>query len=331
MLRILALLDVPGALDVFQFHGGGLIVAGFRIGASSDFEGLVARDMSLLFADHPTLVVAIQRDGRWIVPNGNEVLRAGDIAYFSIARPDLAGVVTLVRGEQAGESPRRGARARVIVAGATRIGTELARRLHARDTQVVLIEPDPQRAREAAEDLDGVVVVNGRPTDQGLLEEEAIERAAAFVAVSPDYEDNLVSSLLARRLGVERAFALVDNPDLVHLVGEIAIDAIVSPRLLAVSIALAHVRGGGVRSVAALLEHEVELIEGVARDDAPLVLGTLTEVGLPVGTLVAAVRRGERTFVPRGRDRVLAGDQVVIVTSSDRAPEVARLLGTERT
>ena len=329
VLRILALLDVPGALDVFQFHGGGLIVAGFRIGASSDFEGLVARDMSLLFADHPTLVVAIQRDGRWIVPNGNEVLRAGDIAYFSIARPDLAGVVTLVRGEQAGESPRRGARARVIVAGATRIGTELARRLHARDTQVVLIEPDPQRAREAAEDLDGVVVVNGRPTDQGLLEEEAIERAAAFVAVSPDYEDNLVSSLLARRLGVERAFALVDNPDLVHLVGEIAIDAIVSPRLLAVSIALAHVRGGGVRSVAALLEHEVELIEGVARDDAPLVLGTLTEVGLPVGTLVAAV--AARSVVPRGRDRVLAGDQVVIVTSSDRAPEVARLLGTERT
>jgi trk system potassium uptake protein TrkA len=325
--RILALLDVPGALDVFQFQGGSLVVAGFRIGESSDFAGLVARDMSLLFADQPTLVVAIQRDGSWIVPNGSEVLREGDIAYFAIARSDLGGVVSLVRGEQAAERPRRGDRARVFVAGATRIGMDLARRLDSRDWQVVLLEPDPQRARGAAEELDDVVVVNGRPTDQALLEEEGIERAAAFVAVTTDYEDNLVSSLLARRLGVERAFALVDNPDLVHLVGEIAIDAIVSPRLVAVSIALAHVRGGGVRSVAALLEHEVELIEGVAREDAPLVLGTLNEIGVPAGTLVAAVTRGERTFVPRGRDRVRAGDQVVLVTSSERAPEVARLLG----
>jgi trk system potassium uptake protein TrkA len=150
------------------------------------------------------------------------------------------------------------------------------------------------------------------------------------VAVTPDYEENLVASLMARRLGVGRAFALVDNPDLVQLVGEIAIDAIVSPRLVAVSIALAHVRGGGVRSVAALLEHEIELIEGVARDDAPLVLGPLSDIGLPAGTLVAAVRRGDRTFVPHGRDRVLAGDDVVIVTSSARAPEVARLLGAAR-
>jgi trk system potassium uptake protein TrkA len=71
----------------------------------------------------------------------------------------------------------------------------------------------------------------------------------------------------------------------------------------------------------------VELIEGVAREDAPLVLGTLNEIGVPAGTLVAAVTRGERTFVPRGRDRVRAGDQVVLVTSSERAPEVARLLG----
>lgn len=328
--RILALLAVRGALDVFQFHGGSLIVAGFRIGEGSDFAGLVARDMSLLFADHPTLVVAIQRDGAWIVPSGSEVLRESDIAYFAIARPDLDEVIGLVLGATAAQRPKRSGRPRVLVAGATRIGMDLARRLDAQDWQVVLVEPDAQRARDAAEELDDVIVVNGRPTDQALLEEEGIERSVAFVAVTPDYEDNLVASLMARRLGVDRAFALVDNPDLVHLVGEIAIDAIVSPRLVAVSIALAHVRGGGVRSVAALLEHEVELIEGVAREDAPLVLGPLSEIGVPAGTLVAAVRRGERTFVPRGRDRVLAGDQVLIVTASERAPEVARLLGTAR-
>ena len=117
---------------------------------------------------------------------------------------------------------------------------------------------NPEHATNAAEALEDTVVVRGRATDQALLEEEEIERCSAFVSVSTDFENNLVAGLLARRLGAERAFAVVDNPDLVHLIGEISIDAIISPRLLAVSLALQHVRGGGVRSVAALLEHEIE-------------------------------------------------------------------------
>jgi trk system potassium uptake protein TrkA len=322
--RILALLEVRGAIDVVEFLGGGVVVAGFRITERSDLAGMMARDMSLLFADHATLVIAIQRGPAWTVPNGGETLRAGDIAYFAIARPDVQAVVGLVLGDTAEAASGR---ARVLIAGATRLGLALARRLDRARYRVALVDPDAGVAREAAERLEGVLIVHGRPCDQALLEEEEVERAAAFVAVSNDYEENLVAGLLARRLGADRAFALVDNPDLVRLIGGTSIDAFVSPRLLAVSLALQHVRGGGVRSVAALLEHEVELLEAEVTDAAPLVLATLSEIGIPPGTLVAAVQRGERTFVPRGGDRVQVGDRVVMVTTSARAPEVAKLLG----
>jgi trk system potassium uptake protein TrkA len=322
--RILALLAVPGAIDVAPFMDGEVLVAGFRIKEGSDLAGLLVKDMSLLFANAATLVVAIQRAEAWLVPHGEEVLEPGDIAYFAISRSDLSDVVALVRGEPI-EAPD-GRRRRVIVSGATRIGLELARRLEAQDLQVVLIEQDPESAGHAAEVLERTLVVRGRATEQALLEEEEIERASAFVAVSTDFENNLVAGLMAKRLGAARAFAVVDNPDLVHLIGEISIDAIISPRLLAVSLALQHVRGGGVRTVAALLEHEIEVIEGEAAEGVKLVKRPLADVDLPRGMLVAALRREGRILVPRGRDRVEPGDRVLVIATSENAPRVAQLL-----
>lgn len=323
--RILHLLVVPGALDVAPFMEGELLVAGFRIRAGSDLAGLTVSHMSLLFANAPTLVAAIQRGSRWIVPHGGEELRAGDIAYFAIARADLANVVALVRGEPV-RAEGAGGRPRVLIAGATRIGLDLARRLEAEELRVVLIEPDPVRAAEAAEELGDTLVVHGRPTDETLLEEEEIERCSTFVAVTQDFEENLVAGLLARRLGAERAFALVDNPDLVHLIGEVAIDAIISPRLLAVSLALQHVRGGGVRSVAALLEDRIEVVEAECSAVSQLVGRPLAELDLPRGVLVAALRRDGRILVPRGGDRIEPGDHVLLITTIEEAPRVSELV-----
>lgn len=322
--RILALLVVPGALDVAPFLDGELLVAGFRIRKDSDLAGLTVSHMSLLFANAPTLVVAIQRGTRWIVPHGGEELRAGDIAYFAIARSDLASVLALVRGEpEATNGPRR---RRVVIAGATRIGLDLARRLEAEDLHVVVIEEDAGRAREAAEVLGSTLVVQGRPTDESLLQEEEIERCSTFVAVTPEFETNLVAGLLAKRLGAERAFALVDNPDLVHLIGEVAIDAIISPRLLAVSLALQHIRGSNVRSVATLLEDQVEVMEAECGAESRLTGRAIAELELPRGVLVAALRRGQRIVVPRGPDRIEPGDRVVLVTTTEDSAQVAGIL-----
>jgi trk system potassium uptake protein TrkA len=317
--RIFSLLEVPGAVDVVSFLDERLLVAGFRITSSSDFAGLPLSHIQLLFPATPTLVVAIQRGDEWIIPHGREEIRTGDLIYFAIAREELVNVLALI-GVLAEE------RRHVMVAGAGRIGLELARRLERIGTKVVLIEESSELARRAEEVLDHTLVVCGPVTDRDMLEEEDIEGVSTFVAVTPDAEVNLVSSLLAKRLGASRAFALVDNPALANLIGDIGIDAVISPRLLAVGLTLQHIRRGRVRSVAALLEDKVEVIEAEAMAGSRLTSGTLAEVDLPRGVLVAAMRRGDRLLLPRGHDRVEPGDQVLIITTTEKAARLDHYL-----
>jgi len=317
--RIATLLEVPGALDVVTFMDGDLLVAGFRIVSSSDFAGLRVSDMRLLFADTPTLAVAINRGHDWVVPHGDEEIHAGDLVYFAIERDSLADVLSLV-----GVAPDR--RTRVMVAGAGSIGLSLARRLEARDVRVCVIEEDVHRAQKAAAELQTAMVINGHPTDQALLEDEEIERVSTFVAVTPDHETNLVSGLLSKRLGAAQAFVLVDNPALVALVGDVGIDAIISPRSLTISLTLQLIRGRGVRSGAALLEDQIEIMEIEATRGGRLTSGPLMEVGLPKGVLVAALRRGEQLVVPQGSDRVESGDRVLLITTSKLASSVTEYL-----
>jgi trk system potassium uptake protein TrkA len=317
--RIASLLAVHGAVDVLSFMEEQLVVAGFRITESSDFVGLRVSDMNLLFAATPTLAVAIHRMDDWIIPDGDEEIRTGDLVYFAIARDHLSDVLSLV-------GVREDQRRDVMIAGAGPIGLELARRLEALDVKVVLIEEDEALAREASEELDEAMVIHGLPTDRALLEEEDISRVASFVAVTHDHETNLVAGLLAKRLGAGRAIVLVDNPALVDLVGQIGIDAIISPRVLAIGLTLETIRGGRVRSVAQLLEDRIEIVEAEAAKRSQLTSGLLSDVKLPRGVLVGAVRRGEKLLVPQGSDRIEPGDRVLFITTSENAPKLADFL-----
>jgi trk system potassium uptake protein TrkA len=301
--------------------GGKLVVAGFRIGHSSDFAGLRVSDMRLLFADTPTLAVALQRGSDWFVPHGQEEIRAGDLVYFAVPRELLDDILGLV-----GVREDRGNR--VLIAGATPIGLSLARRLQSADMRVVLIEEDAEAAQVAADTLDHVLVIHGRVTDQAQLLDEEIERVSAFVAVTFDHETNLVAGLLAKRLGAGRALALVDNPALVAMVGEIGIDAIISQRLLTIGLALQHIRGAGVRSGAALLGDEVEVMEVEAVKGSRLTSGPLMDVRLPPGVLVAARLRDGELLVPQGKDRINPGDYLLIITTAQLATKVTEYIHT---
>jgi trk system potassium uptake protein TrkA len=317
--RIASLLEVPGAVDVVSFMDGELLVAGFRIGAKSDFVGVRVSDLNLLFAATPTLAVAIHRNDDWIIPHGGEEITIGDLVYFAIAREHLDDVLPLVG---APKDDRR----TIMIAGAGPIGLELARRLEAADGRTVLIESDAELAQEASEQLNDALVVKGHATDQALLEEEDIDRVSTFVAVTPDHETNLVGGLLAKRLGAGRAVVLVDNPALVDLVGEIGIDAIISPRVLVIGLALQHIRGGRVRTVAQLLEDRIEIVETEVSKRSRLAKGTLSDIKLPRGVLVAALKRGDRLMVPRGADQVEPGDRVLLISTAENASKLADFL-----
>jgi trk system potassium uptake protein TrkA len=317
--RILSLLEVPGALDVVSFFDDQLLVAGFRIAEKSELAGLLVSHIDLLFAGTATLVAAIHRADDWIIPHGEEEIRAHDLVYLAFPRRELEAILALI-----GAKESKGQH--VMVAGAGRFGIELAQRLEGHTQRVVLIEEDPDRARDAAEQLGEALVVRGALTDQEVLDEEEIDRVSTFVACSDDNETNLVAGLLAKRLGARRAFALIDVPGLAELIGEIGIDAVISPRLLAIGLTLQHIRGAGVHSVAALTEDRIEIVDADAVAGARMTSGTLREVELPRGVLLAALRRGEELLLPSGDDRVEPGDEMLFITTTEQAPKLAAYL-----
>ena len=318
--RILSLMSVPGAVDVAPFLGGRLQIAGFQIREGSGFSGLLLSHLKLLFPAVPMLVVAIRRDGRWLVPHGEDELLAGDLVYFAMDPAETDNVLALL-------GLQRGAERRVMIAGATRIGIELARRLEGKDVGVTLIDSRRSSCEQAAADLASALVIHGPPTDRETLLEEGIDRVDDFIACTDDHEENVVACLLARRLGASHNFALVDNAALAGLIGEVGIDAVISPRLLSVSLALQFARKGKVKAVAALLDDAVEDFEVEAGEGCRLTRSTLAKVGLPKGVLVAAVWRDDRVLVPTGSDQINAGDNVVLISTSKNAARLDDFLG----
>jgi trk system potassium uptake protein TrkA len=312
-------MPVPGAVDVVSFFEGGLIIAGFVVRSTSEFNGLLLSHLRLLFPATPVLVVALRRDGEWRVPHGDDEIRAGDLVYFAIDPEELDNVLAML-------GHHRGTERRVMIAGASRIGIELARRLETDGVQVTLLEESRQRAEAAAADLDDTVVIHGSPTDRELLKEEGADRVNGFVACTDDHEENVVACLLAGKLGAAHTFALVDNPALVSLIADLGIDAVISPRLLAVSVALHFARTGHVTKVAALLDDAVEVFEVEVPATSRLVRSSLADAGLPRGILVAAVQRGDRIVVPGGQDRIEPGERVLLVSASEIASRVDDIL-----
>jgi trk system potassium uptake protein TrkA len=310
--RILSLIPVPGAVDVVPFFGGELLVAGFAIRPDSEFAGLMLSHLRLLFPATPMLVVAIRRNGQWTVPHGEDEIQAADLVYFAMDPGELENVLVLL-------GLRKGVERRVMIAGATRIGIELAKKLESADVPVTLFDGGRPACDRAAAALGSTVVVHGVATDRTLLEEEGAERVESFVACTDDHEENVVACLLARRLGAAHTFALVDNPALAGLIGELGIDAVISPRLLSVGLALQFARKGRITAVAALMEESVEAIEVEATATSRLVRSPLADVGFPKGVLVAAVQRGDRIRVPDGSDRIEAGDRVLLITTTRTA------------
>jgi trk system potassium uptake protein TrkA len=337
--KIASLLAVPGARDVCSFLNGELIVAGFRISDRSDFAGLAIHNIDLMFAGTPTLVAAIRRGQDWVIPRGGDEICDGDIAYFAVGRDHLQSVLELLGAKQS-DHPH------VMIAGGTDVGLELARRLESDDdrtpvaelfydeqqkrrrhARVTLIEEDAERATSASAALHETLVVHGVATDQTLLEEEGIEEVSTFVAATDDHETNLVAALLAKRLGCQRTFALVDNPAIANLVGDIGIDAPIVPRQLTIDLALSYIRGDRVVSVNTLMQEGMEVFEGEVDAKSPLCGGPIHSVSERLhGAIVIAVHHNGKVFIPRGDFQIAPGDHVVMLATGAHAERVGDFL-----
>ena len=315
------LIHFPGALQVLEFADGKVRLVAARAHEGGALIGHPLRELSDHIPNVECRVVVIYRGGQGIIPDGDTVVEEDDEVFFIAARKDIRAVLSEMRKL---DEPVR----RVVIAGGGNIGVRLAKALE--DTNdVKLIERNYERARAVSERLDNALVLHGDAADEGLLLEENIDSADVFVSVTNAEEANILSAMLAKRLGAHKVMALINKPAYQELVAAGTIDIAIPPQQITLGTLLAHVRRGDVVKVHALRRGAAEAIEAVAHGDereSQVVGRAIEDIRLPRGATISAIVRGDDVLMAH-HDTVIEADDHVILFMSDRRQidEVERL------
>ncbi len=317
------LIEYPGALQVVDFAGGRVRLVGVR----AYYGGpLVSRQLKELPQHLPAgvdaRVAAIYRRGRAILPEGNTVIEAEDEVFFVAASEHIPKIIGELRRH---DKPVK----RVMLAGGGNIGLRLAKALENK-VQVKLIERNPERARALSAQLEHTVVLVGDAASEGLLLEENIDDIDVFCAITNDDEANILSAMLAKRLGVGKALSLINRMAYVDLVEENSgVDIAISPQQSTVSALLAHVRRGDVVKVHTLRRGAAEAIEAIAHGDAKsskVVGRRIEEIKMPAGTTIGAIVRGDEVIIVHHDTVVQAEDHLILfIVDKRKTREVEKL------
>jgi len=315
------LIEYPGALQVVDFADGKVRL----VGVKAHFGGpLVSRQLKELPGHLPGVdarVAAIYRRGRPIIPEGDTVIESDDEVFFVAARDHIPKIIAELRRQ---DKPVK----RIMLAGGGNIGLRLARGLEDK-IQVKLIERSRDRARHLSGQLNHAIVLCGDAANEALLREENIEDIDVFCAVTNDDEANILSAMLAKRLGARKALCLINRVSYVDLVEGSSIDIAISPQQSTVSALLAHVRRGDVVKVHALRRGAAEAIEAVAHGDrhnSKVVGRRLDEIKLPPGTTIGAIVRGDEVIIAHHDTVIEAEDHVILfIVDKKHAREVEKL------
>ncbi len=322
------LIEYPGSLQVLDFAGGKVQLVGLRAYYGGPLVGHELRTLRDHTPGIDTRVAAIFRRGKAITPRGNTVIEADDEVFFLAARRHIRAVMGELRRL---DKPYR----RLLIAGGGNIGRRLAKNLESR-YQIRLIDHNSRHCEQLAQELDKTVVLMGDAADEALLLQEGIENTDVFCALTNDDEANILSAMLAKRLGARKVMALINRTAYVDLVESSGIiDVAISPQQVTIGSLLTHVRRGDVAVVHSLRRGAAEAIEAIAHGDSKesRVVGRMVEdIRLPRGTTIAAIVRGDEVLMAH-HDTVLQSEDHVILFLVDkrRIKEVERLFQVDVT
>jgi trk system potassium uptake protein TrkA len=316
---VVRLLQVPGAVDVGEFADGRIKVIGVRLDADCSVTGTKLVDLREKTGNKKILVAAISRNEKLIIPSGNDQILEGDLIYFVSEKKELEGALKIF-GKRAEPLDR------VLLVGGGNLGLRLAKALEGFSIHTKLIEKDPDRCRELAENLDKVVVLQGDGADQRLLQEENIQDMDVVATLTGDEETNILTSLLAKRMGAQKSVTRISKFSYFPLVSAIGLEHIVSPRLAAINTILQYVRRGKVLSAMALKGEEAEALEAVALETSDIVGKPLQQIPFPKGALVVAIIRGDEVIIPTGDSIIVPQDRIIIFATRQAISQVEKAL-----
>jgi trk system potassium uptake protein TrkA len=318
---IVKLVEFPEALQVLDFAGGQVSLVAVRAYQGGPMVGRPVKEIRAHIPNIDTRIVAIFRRDGAIMPDGATVIEDGDEVFCLAASDNIRQVMKELRRM---DQPVK----RVMIAGGGNIGLRLGRALEA-GYSVRLIEHNKRRCEVLAAKLNRALVLNGDATDEELLEQENIAEMDLFVAVTNDDENNIMSCLLAKKMGARRVVALINRRSYVDLLQSGQIDIAISPAQATIGKLLAHVRRGDVVAVHSLRRGAAEALEAIVhgdRDSCRLTGRRVDEIELPSGATIGAVVRAGEVLMAHHDTRIEAEDHVIMfVTDKKTLPRVEKL------
>ena len=323
-------IGLPFARDVDSFADGRVQMAEFEIPEGSPLCGQTVQQAdrfeSLTFAAvirEPEGDDESQEDGKGevVIPTGATVLDAGDEVV-------VVGANGSVQAMAAEIGPHASEASDVLVVGGSDIGYQVAHLLERRGLNPRLIERDPGRARELAEQLPDTTVLESDATDRGFLEREHISEVDVVVAALDSDEKNLLASLLTKRLGADRTVAIVNEGAYVTLFEEVGVDVGINPREVTAEEITRFTRERYAENVSLIGSDRAEIVEFTVETESVLAGQTIAEAAadLPDGVVVGAIVRNGNFVIPRGETTVEVGDSAVVFVDAEVLEEATAAL-----
>ncbi|MFY0592530.1 Trk system potassium transporter TrkA [Roseivirga sp.] len=309
--EIKRLLKEVAVTDSFEFEKGLLQLIGVNIDENSPLKGKSMLEVAKINPDQTFMTVAILRNNETIIPYGDTCFEQNDHAYF-IAQPEGVEKLLFLSGKK-----KEGVRS-IMILGGSRVGFHAAKILSTR-YNVKLIERNAQKCFELADQLPDAMVINGDGRNVELLEEESINEMDAFIAVTGDSETNIISCLVAKKMGVKKTISMVENMDYIHLSQSIGVDTMINKKLIAANFIFRHIRQGEIVSIASIHGVDAEILEFEVQETSKITQQELRNLQFPKSAIIGGVIRdgkglttpGNFTFQPKDRVVVLAKHECI--------------------
>jgi len=315
--EILRLLERASFTDLFEFEGGKFSIVGISLDTNCPLNNKRIAQVEAEVENFSFRGIALLRNGDTIIPSADTLLLKGDHLYLATQNKYLDQVRRFV-GKTL--QPINN----IMIIGGTNLALTTAKLLEDKHNITVVME-DKRTAKHFVEEIDRGMVIKAAPGNIDALKEEGLGSMDAFIALTPDSEINILTSLTAEHLGVYKTIALVDNVNYTHISQNIGIDTIINKKLIAANSIFRFVRKGKVEAVASLHGVDAEIIEFIIHKKNRLLKHQLKDLHFPKHSIIAGVIRGEDSFIPDGEFTFHIDDKVIILVLADAINQVEEI------
>lgn len=314
--EVINLLGHTSTSEYVDFSGGKLSMLVYRLDESSR---MVGHTLAEVMAEHPHLqfrTVAIARDGETIIPRGNDKFQDNDNVYVISTREAMRDVMEF--------SGRKNIDIKsLMILGGSRIGVRIATALQG-EVNVKLIEYNREKAYRLAEQLDNTLILHEDGRNIDVMIEERLADMDAFVAVTGRSETNILTAMMAKRMGVKKVIAEVENLTYINLAESVGIDTIINKKLITASYIFRFTNTTDVQAIKVLTGSAAEALEYIAKPNSPVTRARVQELGFPRDAIIGGVVRGDSVFIAVGDSRIQAYDRVVVFALPEAVDEVGK-------